>query len=96
MNPLNELRKALEAIEFYEMKIMHGQSAAAEIMDRGEVLAALDAFAAAHHGLVDLTLCGPQCPSSKTWPWGETTCFVLKGLVAPLGKPCPVLAQKEA
>lgn len=89
---LDELRAALE-------------TAAAEAYDPKHKLATryciglLDKFAAAHPGLVDLSLCGPQCPA-----WTQVVFDHDEGFDecesmhcdAPTGSHCPVLeARKE-
>jgi hypothetical protein len=63
-------------------------------------LGLLDHFAAAHPGLVDLTLCGPQCPAygvagqrnhkDRCWVSGD-----MYRTDAPTGQPCPVLAARN-
>lgn len=49
----------------------------------------------AEHELVDLTVCGPQCPAYQPYEW-QMCCYAMSGWdIAPTGKPCPVLARRR-
>lgn len=57
-----------------------------------EALAALDVFEAAHPGLVDLTICGKQCPVCwlplAAFATTKPLCLAMSK-DAPVGEPCP-------
>jgi len=56
---------------------------------------ALDAFAAEHPGIVDLTVCGPQCPAIAGPLCAHMTYRRNMSVFAPTGQPCPVLAERS-
>ena len=63
-----------------------------------EVLAAIDAFAAAHPHIVDLTVCGPQCPAWTKFEDCTEFCECddrIAPYYAPTGSPCPVMEGRK-
>jgi len=86
MNPLDELR---------EMALRRSGIPADQTLSLNDI----DAFAAAHPHLVDLSVCGPQCPACTNC-MGELSCIVLSERVnetidAPTGSPCPVMEGRK-
>lgn len=100
MDPLDELREALKK-KAWQVTVNYGEVVVA-IDDVNRII---DAYAAAHPGLVDLTTCGPACPawhmgsddtSGRDW-CTEGFCGGRVSLSeAPTDQPCPVLAKRGA
>lgn len=57
------------------------------------VFYAIDAFAAMHPDIVDLTKCGPQCPAYRA-DGGEQRCDALDTL-APVDRACLILDDRK-
>jgi hypothetical protein len=98
-SPLKALREALaELVSEQEVSKVREPSR----ISVWDVVAALDAFEA-DHTLVDLSVCGEQCPAFHSHTNGEGTCMNTRVLLdqapwAPVGKPCiwhPTEAQGE-
>ena len=98
MSVLDELREALEQYEV-EQHDLSCDERDHEVDIFHRVHSILDTFADAHPGLVDLTLCGPQCQAYGT-VMGEPYCIVDSEAAnemvdAPTGQPCPVLEARK-
>ena len=86
--PTDELRAVLDSIpivadgsDSYHVCLAH-------------VLYALDAWAEKHPGLVDLTICGPQCPAYRT----ELDPDCARGRMCArtkTGQPCPLVGARR-
>jgi hypothetical protein len=60
-----------------------------------QIQRAFNTFAAAHPGLVDLTIAGPQCPACSVTPGLKPFCDSdWGGVYCPVGEPCPVMAER--
>ena len=86
--PLDELRSAIFQASLY---IGEGRTLSVPL---DTALAAISDFERDHPGLVDLTVCGPQCPAY----WGEDdepVCWARANIEAVrIGEACPVLAWR--
>ena len=95
-NVLGELREALKDAPVRIVRSAFGVPYVA--MSQVYALRLLDAFAAAHPGLMDLTTAGPQCPAHLV-DWFEKTpqmyCLARPSELCPIGEPCPVMASRR-
>jgi hypothetical protein len=87
-DPLAELREALKAAagadEHDTWVVLH----------RDSVDEVFIAFAAAHPGLIDLTLCGPQCPAWNNEDYDYPPLCDVSFDAAHTNQPCPVIARR--